>query len=367
MSDKPQPTKSDLDLFQSYDGDGGKEGTRTDGGGTDNVRSFNPDDLKLFRSFSQTSREAGGLDMLPGVVVNDRVNETAGGNEVADWKVAPSPYVTGEVFKQLADLGLPQDGWKPSNGTQRRLLEDASATSSELGDIPRNLLDGKGSRGDVTPVNEFLKSKGFDIQLRQIPEDGLAVAGTLTLEGDWRGKNQQIRGADGKDYPGFTKDAEIFEVNGKPVVKLFQHPQEGFEVFLAPAGDVPNGFDAYQFAEGLTPNGNSTRSDIERVHMPKVALNDTAQLTELLGMTHANGDHISQAVLETILNVNEHGFEAKQAMAVTTARGIAPVDQRPVFKVDQPFVLWVKHPNLDKPMVAIPVNTDSWKEPPKKG
>ena len=263
------------DLFTPYESK-----VESDKPNTESPQVFN---LDLFKPYN-AGRDDNSVkpDVLPEV----RVTDSGAGDKLADWKVAPSPYVSGEVFKQFAELGLAKDGWKPTNATQRRVLADANSTSLELDKLPKSLLDGKGSRGDVTPVNSFLERKGFDIKLRQIPEDGLAVAGTLTLEGEWKGENLQLRGKDGKDYPGFTKDAEVFEVNGKPVVKLFEHPEHNFEVFLSPVDNLPGGFDASKVAESLTPNADSKRLELERVHMPKVALDESSDLKELLGMAH---------------------------------------------------------------------------------
>lgn len=322
--------------------------------------------LQLFDSRKPEAKDNQGADGRNGEIkkVTDKVEESDQAGKGKDPDIAPSPYVMGEAFRQLGVQGMPTDGWEPENDFQRKVLEQSNSVKGDLSELPKKILDSKAEKGSVDGVNEFLEKKGFDIKLDPIGEKDVAVAATLSMKGEWKGKNNTITAKDGKEYPGFTKDAKVFNVDGKSVVELYTDPETGYKVYIAPQGDLPKGYDAYDVANKLTPNKDSEVQDYEKVHAPKVSLDVESELENLKGLKHKDGSTIAQAKMQTILNMDETGFEAKQAVAMAVSRGF--IMPKPTFKVDEPFVMWVQYPGMEKPLIAIPVDQQHWKAPPKK-
>jgi hypothetical protein len=73
------------------------------------------------------------------------------------------------------------------------------------------------------------------MRLDKIGPLDVAVAGTLTLSGQWHGQDSTIN-VDGKEYPAaHVSNVQTFNKNGTEVAKLYS--QDGITVYAAPIGD----------------------------------------------------------------------------------------------------------------------------------
>ncbi len=204
--------------------------------------------------------------------------------------------------------------------------------------------------------------KGFGRLLQERPDEE-AVAATMSIKKDWTAKRSSVN-VDGKDYNAVDKDgSKIYNVDGKPVVQLFKDQGDGISVYAIPADKNTTGYQAMQEAKRLIPKAEqSTPQDQGIVRIPMVDLEAREDLGWLKGMK--GGDRtISQAMMQTMLKMDENGFDAKQAIAMGATRGFAiPKEPKYTFNSEFNFVV-VKD---GQPIFVQPVGKDSWKDPKRR-
>ncbi len=252
--------------------------------------------------------------------------------------------------------------WRPENEAQKKLL--AAIKDPKVAELaaklPPEMLDA--AAGSPKEVNDFLEKKGFGRLLQERPDEE-AVAATMSIKKDWTAKRSSVN-VDGKDYNAVDKDgSKIYNVDGKPVVQLFKDQGDGISVYAIPADKNTTGYQAMQEAKRLIPKAEqSTPQDQGIVRIPMVDLEAREDLGWLKGMK--GGDRtISQAMMQTMLKMDENGFDAKQAIAMGATRGFAiPKEPKYTFNSEFNFVV-VKD---GQPIFVQPVGKDSWKDPKRR-
>jgi hypothetical protein len=268
----------------------------------------------------------------------------------------PSEYAIARAFQ--AGNMLNKD-WMTSNTEQRYLVDHLGRSASELGQIPRGVIDGIASVGDEKPINNFLQQHGFDIKLDRLGKDDVGLAATLALKGAWSGEASQLK-VDNKTYPAaLVHDVKTFKQGNTDVVQLYK--KDGITVYAAPIGDEKlSSFQVTQKAQGLTPNASTPSESANTVLLPMVSKNVSVELDGLKGMRATDGTHISQAKMQTKLAIDESGFDVKQGVAFAVSKGMNfPLT------IDKPFIVWATCDGCSEPLFATTVDQRYWKDPKK--
>lgn len=268
------------------------------------------------------------------------------------------------LTKALALLRKELGGnWVQSNLLQGEALNLEAKLKPELPALPKNIIDGVAS-GHANVLNDFLERHGFSIRMRPMNKGEVGVVTTTELQGKWNGQEiGELEYADGKSYPTFQIDVTAYNVPGHvlPVLEIFR--RDNIKVFVTINEDELPGLQAPQLAAKLTPT-RTARIDkmIHTAALPKVDKRVSAVIDWLLGMSNNKGDHIMQALAQTMLQMNQNGFRAKEAVALSGAKSLS-YGQMNYYHVDRPFLLWATKDGLSYPLFATRVDYDSFKDP----
>ncbi len=250
--------------------------------------------------------------------------------------------------------------WMANNPEQRYLVDNLHQAGTELGTVPKGVLDGVAQTGGVDKVNKFLADKGMDIRLDPTSnKSDVAMAAVLSLKGAWTGKDTTMT-IDGKDYPAAQVDhVRTFKQNGTDVVELYK--KDGVTVYAAPIGDDKlTSYQVTQKAASLTPKADTPEGDATKVLMPKVDKNVQTDLVGLKGLQATDGTTITQAKMQTKLAIDQNGFSAEQGLAMAATRGL---DFAKPMRLDKPFIVWATADGVSQPLFATSVDQKYWKDP----
>jgi hypothetical protein len=268
------------------------------------------------------------------------------------------------LTKALVLLGKELGGtWVHSNDLQEEALALEEKLKPELPAIPKDIIDGTAS-GQATVLNDFLEAHGFSIHVAPMRKGEVGVVMTTELQGKWDGREiSQLKYADGKTYPTYQINVTSYDVPGHVMPVLQIYHRDDIKVFVTLHEDELPGLQAAKLAAKLTPTANC-RIDkhIHAAALPKVDKNATANIQWLLGMSNNKGDRIMQALAQTILQMNQSGFRAREAVALSGAKdlGLAPANY---YHIDRPFLLWATKDGLSYPLFATRVDYNSFKDP----
>lgn len=290
----------------------------------------------------------------------------------SETKKAPAPDSSGAVplasvyglTKALALLGKELGGnWVHSNDLQEEALALEDKLKPELPAIPKDIIDGAAS-GQAKVLNDFLAGHGFSIKVAPLRKGEVGVVMTTELQGKWDGHEiSQLKYADGKTYPTYRINVTSYDVPGHVMPVLQIYHRDDIKVFVTLQEAELPGLQAAKLAAKLTPTA-TCRIDqhIHAAALPKVNKNTSAAIKWLLGMTNNKGDRIMQALAQTMLQMNQSGFRAREAVALSGAKdlGLAPANY---YHVDRPFLLWATKDGLSYPLFATRVDYDSFKDP----
>lgn len=304
---------------------------------------------------------------------------------VALSKEHPSPLVSAAAFDALRrDVGvdLTKPGAfkpDPNNPEQIYFANRLPGAVETLSRLPSGVeIKGKASR-EVGPVNEFLKQQGFDIQLKdQKDPTSLYLAGTLKVTDDWSAKARQMVASDGKTYDSVQKRGTVFTVDGVRMAEIHNNPEKGIKVYAIPMPENLSGYEVNQRAEALLRNMSNKivgggAQDIKNnalIEFPMVDMNSQQDIAGLIGLgtdVNATGKdlYIKQAKMQTIIQMDESGFLAKQAAAFGMVSRSAQIDPPVDFQVKDKFIFAVTTTSGDF-VLASHIGQENWKRPPKR-
>ena len=262
--------------------------------------------------------------------------------------------------------------WNPINGFQKELLNTyyTSAIRKEAHGIPEIVSKASYS---VAEINEFLKEKGFDIQLTELEDPrSFAFASVLDLLVEWI--NEGIEGkikVDGKTYPGVYIDDHRRGVSfykaplHEHVIACLQTKSNG-RVFMTVAGDISRDMFLMMKEINTLSAMMSRIHDYKSVTFPMVQLNQNIDISKLAGMNTIaqNGVPVDivQAVQQNKLRMNEIGARAESAVAMSGVYRSA-VSHRLDLIIDQPFLVWFDRPGLSIPIFAGIITQEDWENP----
>jgi len=259
--------------------------------------------------------------------------------------------------------------WNPDNDIQKGFINDHLVP---YGELTTNLKEIESiAAWEAGIINDFLKKKGFTIQLDEFDKDEFGVASVLDLLVEWLVKGDQatINTPDNSQFPGvgINKHGVTFHtVSEHPNPVACLQTKDQYNVYLTmldkPPTEMFSLFEkAVQFSSSL-----SYCSDFEGLEFPMVDLRQQTDISWLLGMgtSDEKGDpwFISQALQENRLRMNEIGARAQSATAIGVKRGIAPLP-KPVHIINEPFLIWFMRPDIPIPLFVGYIVEADWKNP----
>lgn len=253
------------------------------------------------------------------------------------------------------------DQWRSFNEWQKLYLSKYAGMRNV--DIPE--IESRVSQGDVDPINQFLKDRGFDIQLQPIGPMDLAIASVLEVLLKWlrEGEKFPLR-HDNLLYKGvYLKEGVV--VNS---VDEFWNPvaiittENGDRVHMVVPNDKPrNSFEVLQVAEKLLENGRRYDSRYENVKFPMVDLKINTSLDWIVGMMDVTNNYeISEALQQTIVKMDEKGVLIKEAVAITARCCCVDFSEPVPLVIDKPFLFVVEREGLKEPFFAAYIDIDGW-------
>lgn len=288
----------------------------------------------------------------------------------------PSPFVMAAAFQALkdnvgVDLTKP-DAWlvDPNNPEQAYFADRLPKAVDLLPGLPSGVeVKGMASTETPDPVNDFLREQGFDIQLRQSDDPyGLYLAGTLKVNDDWSARAKKMEGNDGKVYDSVYKSGHVLDINGRQIAEIHSNEDKGIKVYAIPMPEDLPGYKVNELAEDFIKQAHAmgplNPEDRKRIEFPMVDMNSQAEIDGLKGMIVNGTDlYIEQAKMQTIVQMDETGFLAKQAAAVGIAiKSLAPKDPPADFQVKDKFIFAVADMNGNL-IFASHIGQQNWNRP----
>lgn len=289
--------------------------------------------------------------------------------------VAIYPVISA-LYKAL-EFGKALSPWASVNDFQKAFLEKYNRDPAELLNFSPEELQAVASI-DVSEVNNFLKEKGFDIQL-QPEEDPHAffTASVMSVLVQWAnaGRKVELNCKDGNLYPGVMfSDNDCISFRK---VESYDHPIAAIQckdkkdtVFMTVADEELEGFALLDKVMKLT--SNDSLDGYKGLKFPMVELNQEEDISLFKGMSFrglspVDGSEwdfrISQAKQQTKFKMNYEGAKAESAAAFAIRRVAMVSKPPPMMVIDQPFYVWMVRDSLSQPYFAAYVDYSNFKDP----
>lgn len=259
--------------------------------------------------------------------------------------------------------------WTAVNNAQKRFLELYAAYREDV--IKMGDMKARASRS-AAELNGFLAENGFDIRLEDFDPDEFGVVAILDRLVRWLAQadeEQKIISKEDKDYPAFRLEGEgvrFYKTDNHPhpIVALDTKSQD--TVFLTFADQELWGLELTGKILKLATSALTPSYQYNGTVIPETLVNQKVDIGFLLGMATYDdeGDNwlISQALQQAKFAMNKEGAHIKVASAIAAKRGGIEIP-KPDLVFNRPFLLWIKgREDFDLPIVAMYVDTDSWKE-----
>jgi hypothetical protein len=244
------------------------------------------------------------------------------------------------IAKALANLGKITLGSSPYSPLHAELSKNLN--------VP--FIDGLASIGSSDPVNEFLKRKGFTIQLPKIGPVDIATAGTVDIMVNWmsEGTLRTLKIQD-KSVPAtrLSSFRQLSIVDHPHPVFHLSTKELGLQVYVTKATDSTGDFVSLQQKLSLlklVPNIPHFDTSYDAIILPMINMDISGSIPQVDGLivdTDTSTYIVGSAMFQGILKLNEHGARAKAAAAMlcyaTSFR-----ESKPDYFMDAPFWFWIK-------------------------
>lgn len=269
-----------------------------------------------------------------------------------------------------------RDDWQPKNEIQKRFLKNFLQVCRR-DKVPEIELE---VSSEAEKINSFLEKKGFSIRLHPFPPNTLGFASILDIIVEWLylGEKVKIDAKKGGMYDGVRIKKEgvtFFEstLQGYTHTIACIRTKSGDMIFITVPKEPLEGLDLIEMADTLSKNmdiGNRRRQmppAYDGIRFPMVDLNITNDIGWLKDMsttvkTTNVPAEITQAIQQIKIKINEKGarFQSATAIVVTLKSVNIPIHD---LIIREPFLIWVKRRNLEKPLMAAFVTEENWKNP----
>lgn len=268
-----------------------------------------------------------------------------------------SALLKAEEFLKIAN------GLIPKNDTQKAFVDEFYNSCKY--DIPKISEIESVADTNIKKINNWLKERGFSIQLSQMGEGGFGVASMLDLLGKWATKGEKWTVVTEKNeyYPGVKMSnygLGFYREDSNPNIIIEIETKASDKVYLLMADDAPVGFSLVNQIENITQNMRKIKPEHEGVVFPMIDLTEEGVLDWLIGIS-VGSMLVAEALQQTKLKMNEEGFRVKSAVALGILK--APPRRGEPYMINRPFLMWIKRPGLSKPLFVAYLNKDVWKNP----
>jgi len=292
-------------------------------------------------------------------------------SEENNKSVIGSFYTLSACLDKVPDMKF--EDWKAINDNQLKYLEIYKNCQGAV--IPE--IESKVSVGDVEPINEFLRKKGFDIQLDPIAPRDLAIASVFELFLEWlkEGKADDVKyndvmykavrlsagvrvGCCGTGFLGYGLD-KLFN-DGIAVIQT----KNGDTIYMTvPAVAPKDSFEVFDMAKKLVSAYLEPSEKYENeVTFPEVDLNTYPDISWIVGLGDRLGEkwQIGQALQQTKVKIDKKGVVVKEAVAMGVMCMCCSFDVKRPLMIDKPFLFVVVRKGLKEPLFSAYLNTDGW-------
>lgn len=261
-------------------------------------------------------------------------------------------------------IPLSLEEWKAKNREQELYLKIyKNCMGAKIPEIESRI-----SVGDVTPINEFLAKRGFDIKLEPIEERDLAIASVLEIMLKWleAGAKTDVP-YNQKKYAGvdLTSGVQVLQVEDFPNPVASIITKNGDTVLMTIPDERPtSSFEVFDLARKLMSTKGTPDFDYEReVIFPMVDLDIKPDISWIIGMSDEKEEKwgISQALQQTIVKIDEKGVLIKEAVALGVRCLAASFPIRKTLVINKPFLFVVLRKGLKEPLFSAFLDVDSWK------
>jgi hypothetical protein len=152
--------------------------------------------------------------------------------------------------------------------------------------------------------------------------------------------------------------ADAYRTPAHPAPVVGVTTKAGDHVYMSVCPTVPA--DVGTYAASVQASLRAT-SGFRGVHFPKVDLRAETDLSWIEGADLA-GYAVAQALQQSVLKMNEAGFRAKSAVAVSMLRA-ATFRSTPPVVIDRPFLFWISRAAFAAPLFAAHVTEDAFRDP----
>jgi len=263
--------------------------------------------------------------------------------------------------------------WVPVNGLQERFVSRIlEPTRPELVNIPE--LESVAALSEA-PINEFLRRKGFSIQLDPFPklvppERAWGAASVLDVLVQWRtrGFATKLETPGGKIYPAARLSEDtVYVVRAGDVFLAELRTRSSDIAYMAMWDEPVEHFELLAAVEGIS-RARKLPAPYEGLIFPMVDLDHKVDIGWLkeLSTTDNKGyfNKLTQALQQTKLKMNHIGARIKDAVAIGGIRCTSCVrEELPPLVINKPFLFWIERPGLSRPLFAARITEGDWKDP----
>lgn len=275
----------------------------------------------------------------------------------------------------------PDQTWKTANAEQQFFTQTYWPLANQLSYLNEKELTSIISP-NVSEVNQFLKNKGFDIQLKPFENDdpgNCAIASILDILLKWKVKgNKSFLTVNQQEYPAVfmptNESCKVRGYNNQEVAIIEGENNDRVYIMKAPQ-DQPllNDFELIEYIKNIKDQNLKWVGDYADMLFPMVDINERVSLDWLIDLRFPIDEdtvyRISQALQQTKFQMNEEGAAAQSAVAVAVTRvtSINIPKPRKHLIIDKPFYVWIMRKGVDIPLFAAYVDEGNWKMPAKLG
>jgi hypothetical protein len=275
-------------------------------------------------------------------------------------------YTLSACIDKIPNVKL--EDWECINEYQKKYFEIyKNCTGAKIPEI-----ESKVSVGDVKPVNDFLRERGFDIQLEPlVTEKDLAIASILELSLKWTRKGNKLTiNNDGKKYSGvgLEDNVEIVYCKGFHGAVAKITTGNGDIVYITIPTRIPK--DSFEILDMARVIINSEKSSAHQVYenivsFPMIDLDTQPDISWIVGMKNDIIDseywyEIKQALQQTKVKIDEIGVVIKEAVALGMRCYCASFDFRVPLVIDKPFLFVVERKGLKEPLFSAYLDIECW-------
>ncbi len=281
--------------------------------------------------------------------------------------------IVAALLKADEFLGPKFQGFSPVNAMQERFLKEFyEASRSDLSRFSEDEIESIASTKS-DEMNKWLEKRGFSIKLNPFDEDGFGVASMLSILGEWakKGAKYSVKTEDGVYYPGVKMTnygLGFYRIPDSEHMIIEIETRGSDRVYLMMAEAGPTDLDLVEQVENIRKKMRPVESEYSGVAFPKIDLDMKAEIDWLLHLRlQVRGEslpyyQIVQALQQTKLKMNEIGFHVKSAVAMGAILS-APLKRAEPYVINRPFLMWIERPQFAKPLFAVYLDKDVWKEP----